>query len=250
VLVAAGQKLKLLRNNRNITVRGVEQASRRLAEVMGDKRYCISNGWLAQLENDVSAPTIWKLVSLSVIYETNISDLLGFYGIDINKMAKLGSVAHQEHTHLISQTGVLDAQVVSSAVTRLVPDRRTIGPALPWEVNGNKDLVTGYIGLTDMTMYPLIRPGSFVQVDTRQNKLRAEKSNNEFERPIFFVELRDGFACGWCELENKQLSIMPHPLSGVRSRRFMYPREAEIVGRVVAYHTRCVDTEPARDAKQ
>ena len=51
-------------------------------------------------------------------------------------------------------------------------------------------------------------------------------------------------------VENKQLSIMPHPLSGVRSRRFMYPREAEIVGRVVAYHTRCVDTEPARDAKQ
>jgi transcriptional regulator with XRE-family HTH domain len=248
--VAAGQKLKLLRNNRNITVRGVEQASRRLAELMGDKRYCISNGWLAQLENDVSAPTIWKLASLMVIYETNIPDLLGFYGIDVNKMAELGSVAHQERTHLISQTGDVDAQVVSSAVTRLVPELRNIGPALPWEVNGNKNLITGYIGLTDITMYPLIRPGSLVQIDTSQHKLRAGSWHNEFERPIFFIELREGFACGWCELQNKQLSIIPHPLSPVSIRRFMYPREAEIVGRVVAYHTRCVETESARDAKQ
>ena len=47
----AGQKLKTLRNNRNITVREVEQASRRIAEVKADKKFFISNGWLAQLEN-------------------------------------------------------------------------------------------------------------------------------------------------------------------------------------------------------
>jgi transcriptional regulator with XRE-family HTH domain len=248
--VAAGQKLKLLRNNRNITVRGVEQASRRLAELMGDKRYCISNGWLAQLENDISAPTIWKLFSLSVIYETNIPDLLGFYGIDFNKLGKLGSLGNQEQPHSISATGISSAPFVSSAVTRLIPELRNTGAALPWEVNGNKRLIGGYIGLADMTMYPLIRPGSLVQIDTSQNKPRAGSWHNEFERPIFFIELRDGFACGWCELQNKQLSIIPHPLSSVSIRRFMYPREAEIVGRVVAYHTRCVETESARDAKQ
>jgi len=62
----AGQKLKVLRNVRNITVREVEQASRRIAEAKGDKRFQISNGWLAQLEKGVSEPSICKLFSLSV----------------------------------------------------------------------------------------------------------------------------------------------------------------------------------------
>ena len=69
----AGQKLKSLRNKRNITVRDVEHASRRIAEAKGDKRFCISNGWLAQLENGVSEPSICKLFSLSVIYQAKLS---------------------------------------------------------------------------------------------------------------------------------------------------------------------------------
>ncbi|HET9479607.1 MAG TPA: hypothetical protein VFO72_09695, partial [Pyrinomonadaceae bacterium] len=62
--MAAGQQLKLLRNRRNITVREVEQASRRIADAKKDKRFQISNGWLAQLENGVSEPSICKLFSL------------------------------------------------------------------------------------------------------------------------------------------------------------------------------------------
>ncbi len=30
----------------------------------------------------------------------------------------------------------------------------------------------GYIGLEDYTLYPLIRPGSFVEIDARQNKVK------------------------------------------------------------------------------
>src|SRR5687768_18249805 len=54
--VAAGNKLKSLRNRCNVTVRQVEQASGRIAEAKGDKRFRISNGWLAQLENGISEP--------------------------------------------------------------------------------------------------------------------------------------------------------------------------------------------------
>jgi hypothetical protein len=42
-------------------------------------------------------------------------------------------------------------------------------------VSGNPDLQFtsyGYIGLCDFTMYPLIWQGSFVELDTRENKLR------------------------------------------------------------------------------
>src|SRR5690242_2345965 len=85
VSVPAGQTLKALRNRRNITIREVEQASRRIADGKGDKRFCISNGWLAQLENSDSEPSIWKLSSLSLIYHTNLRDLLRLYNIDIDE---------------------------------------------------------------------------------------------------------------------------------------------------------------------
>ena len=105
----AGQQLKSLRNRRNITVRDVEQASRRIADVKGDKRFCISNGWLAQLENGASEPSICKLFSLSVIYQANLLDLLRLYNVDVDDRKKYGPVADPYLTQLISDND--DAKV-------------------------------------------------------------------------------------------------------------------------------------------
>jgi hypothetical protein len=91
-------------------------------------------------------------------------------------------------------------------------------------------------------MYPMIRPGALLKVDTNQSKLTAGTWRNEYERPIFFIELRDAYACGWCELQGNHLLIIPHYSSPASVRRFTYPREAEIVGRVVGYSTQCHET--------
>jgi hypothetical protein len=95
----------------------------------------------------------------------------------------------------------------------------------------------GYIGLEDRTMEPLIPPGSFVQIDAKQTRVRksAVKKNpdqSQFRRPIYFVDIRDGYACGWCEIEGGLLTLIPHPDSPEKIRTFRYPDEAEIVGRV------------------
>jgi hypothetical protein len=47
-----------------------------------------------------------------------------------------------------------------------------------------------------------------------------------------FAELRDGFACAWCEIRGDQLFLLAHPNSGRETRQYAYPQEAEIVGRV------------------
>src|SRR5258707_391070 len=69
-----------------------------------------------------------------------------------------------------------------------------------------------------MTLYPLLRPGSFVQIDPSVRKVQPMRWRTEFDRPIYFVELRDGDACSWCELQDGHLLLLPHPLSprGVR----------------------------------
>ena len=103
--------------------------------------------------------------------------------------------------------------------------------------------VYGFVGLTDRTMFPIIRPGSIVQIDQNQRKVLQTTWEDEDHRPIFFVELRGEFICSWCEMADGYLNAVPHPKSKCQVRRFAYPREADIVGRVIGVTMRLVEAE-------
>lgn len=93
----------------------------------------------------------------------------------------------------------------------------------------------GLIGKRDRTMDPMIPAGSMVHIDTRKRGILARKDwVHEFQRPIYFLMTRDAYACGWCELDrdSEWLTIVPHPLSPVPSRRWRYRKEIESIGRV------------------
>ena len=239
--VLAGQKLKKLRNRRNITVREVEQASHRIADVKGDKRFCISNGWLAQLENGVSEPSICKLFTLSVIYHADFLELVRLYNVDVDDKEKYELVADPYLTQLVSHSGdsrmlAEDSIPQNELVTSLaVPNAKQLAGT------DESHIIYARLGLAEFTMYPMIRPGALVKIDTSQNKLQTNSWHNEYERPIYFIELRQEYTSGWCERQDDQLLIIPHHLSPASVRRFTYVREAEVLGRVVGYNTPCVD---------
>jgi transcriptional regulator with XRE-family HTH domain len=246
----SGRKLKQLRHARNLTARQVEEASRRIAATKQDKRFAISNGWLTQLEKGVSEPSICKIFSLSAIYQVDFLELIRLYDVDIDEVHQYQQVANASVTQLLSDevtnnnafkenlpcllrqrpTSLLPARLISHN-TRRTSQRN----------NSGRSICYGYIGLNDLTMHPMIRPGSLVRIDTTQTKLQTVAQHNEYERPIYFVELRNAYACGWCELDRSELLIVPHHSSPSRIRRFSYIRDAEIVGRVVSFETRCVD---------
>ncbi len=236
----AGQQLKALRNKRNITVREVEQASRRIADAKGDKRFCISNGWVAQLENGFSEPSICKLFSLSVIYHANFLDLVRWYNVDVDDKEKYESIADPYLTQLVSENNNGHGGALAGISNQCAPPATTLMPELHDRTRG---IVCARLGLAEFTMYPMIRPAALLQIDTNQNKLNPVAWHNEYERPIFFIELRGAYACGWCELQGNQLLVIPHHSSPASVRRFTYPREAEIVGRVISYSTYCIDLE-------
>ena len=56
-----------------------------------------------------------------------------------------------------------------------------------------------------------------------------------------FSELRDEYVCSWCEIKEGHLITIPYPNSPVEIRRFPYPREAEIVGRVTGVAMRIAE---------
>jgi hypothetical protein len=176
-------------------------------------------------------------------------ELLGLYGINLADQAKYEAVANPHLTRLIS-TGTTDFDIAPPTSTTLGPQ---LTAKLPMENmfggnNGHSHLVYAQLGQHEVTMRPLIRPGSILTVDISQNRIETGPWSNKFERPIYLVETREGFTCGWCERSDNKLRIISYGSSVVKE--LIYPQEAEVVGRVIAYHTPCVDPDSGQPKKQ
>jgi hypothetical protein len=102
----------------------------------------------------------------------------------------------------------------------------------------------GFVGFKDYTLYPLLRPGSFLEIDPDVKKPRQRTVRSEFDRPIYFIDLRHEYACSWCELVEDKLVLLAHPLSPVKTRMFVFEKEAEIIGQVTGVAMRIVNVLP------
>jgi transcriptional regulator with XRE-family HTH domain len=248
-----GEQLRELRNRLGITTREVEEFSRTIAEDSQNEEFYISDAWLTQLENKNSVPSMYKLYSLSAIYRTKFNDLLVVFGIDLNATTLHQLPVPLQSTHLVSVESPDPEKTIvfpvrfdknfslekTSLVARMVEVWGEVPIALIQKLDVRHSQY-GYVGTQDYTLNPLLRPGSFVQIDSHPNRGGAEKWHTEFDRPIYFVELRDGYSCSWCEVRGSQITLIPHPLSGCMIRQFAYPAEAEIIGQVTGVAMRLV----------
>ena len=82
-------------------------------------------------------------------------------------------------------------------------------------------------------MVPILRPGSIVLVDTGMRSIEDQQWWNEYDRPLYFVELKEGYRCGWFQKERSRLVMQPHVLSRCAPEVWRMPEEAEVVGKVV-----------------
>ncbi len=228
-----------------ISTREVEKLSRQVARAHGRPDFYISHSSLADIELSDSTPSIYKLYTLSVVYRMSFVDLVSLYGIDLDLISRNQMTVKLPKTHLVAQE-VYDKELhitfplkfhenvrihETNLLSRMVEAWGDVPIAFLQHL-GIRERIYGFIGMKDYTMYPLIRPGSFVQIDANDKKAESPPWDNEFERPIYFFKLREGYACGWCQLESRALNIIPHSLSPSAIRRFNYPEEVEIVGRV------------------
>jgi len=256
------QRLKDLRARLGITTRDVTELSHQIAEREGNLEFHISNAWLTQIENSDSVPSIFKLYSLSAIYRIKFSDLLSIFGVNLQSLHQHQLSSPLENTHLTELEVLDDESRVSFPVrfdpsfdvdnTNLLSRMVEVWGEVPIALIQHLDIrhsQYGYIGLRDYTLYPLIRSGSFVQVDQNVTRIQPRTWRTEYDRPIYFVELRDGYACSWCELDGDKLLLIPHPLSPCRVRSLNYDIDAEIIGQVTAVAMRITDgPAPGRDA--
>ncbi len=212
----------------------------------------ISHARLVQIENGESTPSVFKLFSLSAVYGCGITTLMGLY-VEVADVGRQHLAMQHPSTHLLELDSTDVEQKVtfpvrfdpgfnpqkSELISRLVEVWGEIPLGLLQMMNLRRGR-WGLIGLADYMMYPMLRPGSLVQIDDNQKIVAPTTLRSEYDRPLYFIELRDGYLCSWCELRKGRLLCLPHPLSPVGTREFAYPGEAEIVGRVTAVAARVV----------
>ncbi|HKW35233.1 MAG TPA: helix-turn-helix transcriptional regulator [Candidatus Acidoferrum sp.] len=248
----AGAKLKQLRECAGLTLREVEAESRRLADQKKNQDFFISRGWLNNIENGTYKPSLFKLYTICAIYHVHWSTIFSFFGCDLGDFGRDQAMFAPPKTQLASDVPKEGDTIVVPLRSRedlrldktsLLSRLAEIWGEIPIRLIQHLDLrngVYGFVGMSDRTMYPIIRPGSIVQIDQNQRKI-IPKWQNEHERPIYFIELRGEYICSWCEMRDGYLSAVPHPNSECVVRRFSYPREADIVGRVIGVTMRIAE---------
>ena len=239
-----GQKLRALRESLEYSVRDVEMASDRIARRFENKEFSIPIARLSDIEAKGVVPSIFRLYSLAAIYRCEYQQLLSFYGIELDGIAADLSAGNAPKSHLLDTLNKvkrvrmpvkLDPGFSLQKTTDLgrIVQKWGIVPLSYLSLFADDRYSYGYVGSEDFTMYPLLPPGSFVQIDETRSKVREGTWRSEFERPIYFVEMRDGHTCCWCTVRRDSIVLQPHPLSPVPVRILRHPQEAEVLGQVV-----------------
>lgn len=240
----AGQKLKRARERLNLRYRDVEEASQRIAAKHQNSEYSIALSRLADIENRGTLPTIYRLYSLCAIYRLDPSEVLEWYGVKLGNLPGDSASIEIGRTHLVGFRTDGDGEIqVPLSLDPGVDLRRTTYLSrmiqrwgkLPLMLLNGLDLKNhryAFIGTDDWTMYPLLQPGSLVLIDEMCRKIVDGGWGNEFERPIYFLEHRSGYCCGWCTLTARQLVVQPHPASMCHPTVYSYPEEVDVIGQV------------------
>jgi transcriptional regulator with XRE-family HTH domain len=254
-----GHKLRTLREKLGLTMRDIETASEQLARKRGNEEYFIPISRLSDFETKGVIPSIYRLYSLAVIYHTNMKELLAWYGIDINIAVSDLELSSPPKSHLSDALASRQSVQVPVKLDPAFDPSRTLNfgrmieqwgtvPLIYLEQYSKVNFTYGYIGSEDLTMYPILPPGSFVQVDESRNKVVEGAWRSEYERPIYFVETREGYTCCWCTAGREDLILQSHPLSPVPTK-VVRTSQSEIVGQVVGVAMRLGEWRPVPDSE-
>lgn len=239
-----GPRLRQARERLGYTYRDVERVSYELASRRGRPEFILHISRLADIENRGAIPGIHKLYSLAVVYHLDPLEIFRWFEVPLEDCFADGTVFPPVHTHIAAPPASLKVPIRfdpafdprrTEFLSRMVERWGRFEGALSGSYGSQ---TYGYIGLSDHRMSPLLRPGSIVLIDTSVRQVQETDWTSEYDRPLYFVDVRDGYRCGWFHRDGPHLILHPHPLSRCLPESWRYPEGAEIVGRVAGVVTR------------
>lgn len=240
----AGQRLRKARERLRLRFREVEVASQRIAERHGNEEYSIGLSRLSEIENKGVVPSVFRLYTLSTIYRLDFLEVLSWYGVRLSDQLGDSFSDPLEDTHALDFStdafGDLQAPLsldpgVDFSKTTFLSRVITHWGTLPLHLL--KNLASpkkryAVLGSEDWSMHPVLMPGSLLVVN-ETNKIANSGWTDEWDRPIYFLEHREGYVCGWCHLDRDRLVVLSHPSSTAPPKVYLYPNDVEVLGQVV-----------------
>lgn len=260
----AGLRLKNKREQLGLRYRQVREASEQIAQRRGNSDFAIALSRLADIENRAVVPNIHRIYSLCAIYRLDFAQVLEWYGVDLAGIWQDAMHLKPTKTHMLGLAPQTRGEVVlplalspgvdlneTVYLSRMIQEWGRVPLSLLAGMDASEKRF-GFIGWDDWRMAPLLQPGALVQIDETRRKVTNSGWSNDLERPIYFLEMRDGFACSWCTVAGDQMILQPHSNSPCELEILKYPQDVEVVGQVVgvAMQLRPADAVKAAASRQ
>lgn len=236
-----GEKLRKARERLKLTYRDVAEASQKIAMRRNSEEFAVALSRLADIENKGTLPTIYRLYTLCAIYRLDWKEVLRWYGVPLELLPSDAVQIGIEETHALHFTADNEALVPPSLESEADLNKTTFlshmvryWGKMPLSLLAGpeqRNLHYGFIGLADWSMYPILQPGSLVLIDQNRRKIAADGWTSEFDRPIYFLEHRDGYRAGWCSRVGGRLLLEPHPAAQQSPTLFEYS-DIDVIGQV------------------
>jgi transcriptional regulator with XRE-family HTH domain len=253
-----GLRLRQVRERLGLTYRDVERSSFELAAHRGRPDFVLHISRLADIENRGVVPSLHKMYTLAALYHLSPLDLFRWYEVPMEELFGDAVASPAPRSHLMAPPFAMRVPLVFDPAFDPKRTEFLSRMVVEWtQFEGVMTSITGphrygYIGLGDRRMVPILRPGSIVLVDARVRQLEETDWVSEYDRPMYFVDVRDGYRCGWFQRDGARLNMQPHPLSRCLPESWCFPDDAEIVGRVVGVVSRLNDSWsfPVRESQE
>lgn len=245
-----GQQLRRIRERLGLKYRDVEEASATIATARNNDQFQVGLSRLADIENRGTVPSIYRIYSLCAIYRLEFRMVLAWYGVDLSGLGGDTASVQLKTTNVLNNHAIENPSVYIPTTKQEMSDAaRTsylTGQLIRWGhvplallegVNPQQQRYA-FIGLNDWFMFPLLRPGSFVQVDQGKRKVSSSGWTSEWDRPIYLLEHHEGYRCAWCSIQGDMLVAQPHPASHSAAEMYRLPDGVEVIGQVTALATR------------
>lgn len=241
-----GQRLRRVRERLRLRYRDVEEASQRIARSRGNNEFLVGLSRLADIENRGTVPSFYRLYSLCAIYRLDFVSTMQWYGVDLTQLVDDAGQISIGQTHTVNFKSLapgavdfpaeVDEQVdlkQTSYFSRQIHRWGKLPIAMLESLDVRRQRY-GFIGTNDWSMYPILAPGSFVQIDESKHRIVNDGWTHDYDRPIYFLEHRTGFRCCWCTVRDGLMIVQPHSASHVQPEVFRYPGEVDVIGQVIA----------------
>ncbi len=240
-----GQLLHAARTKPRLSLREVAVMSRKIADLLGDRRYSVSPSSLSEYEQFDAPPRHFhKAVTLCSLYGLQFRVFLKAIGIVMEEAGtepipdhlarrtkEREGVENSNGNDVLGRSGFLE-QMLERCEEIPFFLRQSIGSLSGLEDPSLDDWF--WIGGEHDVLHPVLTNGLFALVNRRDRRPIHFTSKPAWQQPVYVIQLRNGtYLCACCGIENGTLVIHPYSDQFRRSERLRYHHDAEVVGRIV-----------------